>query len=55
MPAAEGIKYEYHFCELDPERKGCKPGSRPECKELKNGLNCQHFKYRKEKENAYNP
>lgn len=43
------MKYEYHFCELDPEQKGCKPGSRPECTGKISGLDCPHFKQRKEK------
>ena len=36
-PRDEGMKYEYHFCELNPKQKGCKPGSRPECKDKKAG------------------
>ncbi len=49
--------YEYHYCDLDPEKKGCRPGSRKECEHLKclaikssQGINCPHFMYRKEKE-----
>ena len=42
------ILIQYQYCDLDPEKEGCKPGSRPECLNIKRGVNCQYFRYRKE-------
>ena len=42
------ILIQYHYCDLDLEKKGCIPGSQPECKWAKSNVNCQYLKYRKE-------
>ena len=50
----DAILIQYHYCDLDPEKKGCLPGSQPECKWVKSNVNCQYLKYRKEGENVDN-
>ncbi len=46
------ILIQYHYCNLDPEKRGCVPGSRQECRDCKEGIGCQHFKHRKEGEDV---
>jgi len=46
------MKIEYCYCNLDPDKKSCKPGSRPECRYLTSGILCPYFMNRKEKRDA---
>lgn len=46
------MKIEYCYCNLDPDKKSCKPGSREECKDVINELTCPYFTQRKEEKNA---
>lgn len=49
--------FEYHYCSLDPEKKGCRPGTKKVCEHLKglktgHGVTCPHIEYRKEEGNV---
>lgn len=46
------VVFEYHYCDLDPKKNGCKVGKYKECEGKKNTVNtkCKYYRQREEKE-----